>query len=137
MISVKNILQSCNLRSTPIRRAVLELYLSEQRALSQRDIEESVSKDYNRITIYRTLKLFKKLGILHEVIDDKFTVKYAFCPMDQLPEDHAHFKCIECSQTYCLNTIVPFKNIQTDHNFEIVSQKTLYFGRCFDCKKEK
>lgn len=136
-MSVKSILQNSSLRSTPIRRCVLELYLNEKRALSQRDVEKSISKDYNRITIYRTLKVFLELGILHEVIDDKFTVKYALCPMDKLPEDHAHFKCVFCSQTYCLNIAVSSKDIQTGYDFEIISQKTLYLGRCSDCKKGK
>ena len=134
-MSSKDILQKANLRSTPIRRCILELCLQEKRALSQRDIEQTIANNYNRTTIYRTLKLFKDEGILHEVIDDKFTVKYALCPANSLTKDHAHFKCLECSQTYCLQAIVPIKETSVGEGFEVLGQKTLLLGRCKNCKQ--
>ncbi|MEN9961015.1 MAG: hypothetical protein RL045_1268, partial [Bacteroidota bacterium] len=49
-------LSDFDLRSTPCRLDVLSSFQSVDFALSQGDIEQKLSSQYDRVTIYRTLK---------------------------------------------------------------------------------
>ena len=72
-------LSDFDLRSTPCRLDVLSSFQAVDFALSQGDIEQKLSEQYDRVTIYRTLKTFLSSGLLHKVLDDNGGVKYALC----------------------------------------------------------
>jgi Fur family ferric uptake transcriptional regulator len=104
-------LDQFGLRSTHSRLAVLAAFQQAGYALSQGDIEQSLSSQFDRVTIYRTLKSFLASGLLHKVLDDQGSIKYALCQdmchhdTDQHQHDHVHFKCTKCGQTTCLETV--------------------------------
>ncbi|MFC0262539.1 Fur family transcriptional regulator [Fontibacter flavus] len=104
------ILHTHKLRVTNCRKEVLKTFLDKQSALSHADLEEELKKDFDRVTIYRTLKTFLETDLIHKVLDDTGTTKYALCahghegshPHDH---EHVHFKCESCGKTICIDEI--------------------------------
>lgn len=129
------LLKNFNMRSTPNRQEILQLFLQKDYALSHGDIEKEVSSSLDRVTVYRTLKTFLDKGLIHKVLDDEGSLKYALCN-DTCTEaghhhDHVHFKCIRCGQTNCLNVDVPRVKLPTGyHPHEI---NILIQGTCERC----
>jgi Fur family ferric uptake transcriptional regulator len=101
------ILQANKLRVTPSRIAVLESFIEKERALSHADLEEDLKPNYDRVTIYRTLKTFLSHDLIHKVLDDSGSIKYALCVHDHSDHqhhdhEHIHFKCEKCGKTLCI-----------------------------------
>ncbi|MEO5976645.1 MAG: transcriptional repressor [Chryseolinea sp.] len=107
----ETILKDFNLKSTPNRQEILHLFLEKNYALSHGDIEKEIANNLDRVTVYRTLKTFLGRGLIHKVLDDEGSLKYALCKeacsTAEHHHDHVHFKCIKCGQTNCLNIEVP------------------------------
>lgn len=127
-----------NLRKTPFRRRILQIFIeSKGFALTNRDIEENLG-DFDRITLYRTLKSFEQHGLIHQVIDGTGTPKYALCS-DVCTEYnhrdvHAHFFCTDCEQTTCLEDIsVPEPNLSK--GFRIHAAQLVLNGVCDVCTR--
>lgn len=108
---VPHMLKQYNLRHTEAREDVLDLFYNRDFALSHGDLENQLDARFDRVTIYRTLKTFLDKGILHKVLDDEGTVKYAMCKEVCQAEDHTHhhdhvhFKCLVCGHTTCLDDV--------------------------------
>jgi Fur family transcriptional regulator, ferric uptake regulator len=120
-----------NLRPTACRNEVLSAFQLVDYALSQYDIVQSLSAQFDRVTIYRTLKTFLTQGLIHKVLDDHGSTKYALCKElchqgeHVHQHDHVHFKCQSCGQTICLETVIipaiplPTKFIKQESNLLI------------------
>jgi Fur family transcriptional regulator, ferric uptake regulator len=109
--SSDRLLKSFKMRSTPSRQEILHVFLKKDHALSHADIERDISNELDRVTVYRTLKTFLDKGIIHKVLDDEGSLKYALCndacTAAGHHHDHVHFKCTSCGHTNCLQTEVP------------------------------
>ncbi|MEN9958092.1 MAG: hypothetical protein RLZZ474_336, partial [Bacteroidota bacterium] len=133
-------LDQFGLRSTESRLAVLSAFQQAGYALSQGDIEQTLSKEFDRVTIYRTLKSFLASGLLHKVLDDQGSIKYALCHdmchqgLHQHQHDHVHFKCTQCGQTTCLET-VHIPQIILPEYFIKQESNLLIQGVCRGCNK--
>lgn len=132
-------LSDFDLRPTPCRLDVLSTFQGFDYALSQGDIEQKLSDKYDRVTIYRTLKTFLTQGLLHKVLDDSGGVKYALCKElchqgdHQHQHDHVHFKCNQCGQTTCLET-VHIPSIVLPAGFSKQESNLLIQGTCSMCR---
>ena len=106
-----HLLKDFKLRATPTRQEILHLFIQKEYALSHGDIENAISSSLDRVTVYRTLKTFLDKGLIHKVLDDEGSLKYALCneACNQAGHhhDHVHFKCLKCGQTNCLQIEVP------------------------------
>lgn len=102
---MKNLLQAKKIRVTDFRLAVLEAFEKNENAISIEVIEASL-KNFDRITLYRTLKIFKEKGIIHEITMPGNIKKMALCKDECTNHDHfhdhVHFHCNSCNETYCL-----------------------------------
>jgi Fur family ferric uptake transcriptional regulator len=105
------LLKDFKLRTTPTREEILHLFLKKDYALSHSDIEQEIADDLDRVTVYRTLKTFLDKGLIHKVLDDEGSLKYALCneacSTAEHRHEHVHFKCTRCGQTNCLNVDIP------------------------------
>ena len=114
----------------------MDLFYSHGFALSQPDIEKLLSPLIDRVTIYRTLSLFVENGILHKVLDDSGTMKYALCPEEcndhKHFHDHVHFKCTICSQTSCLENL-EIPGFTLPKGYELTESNLLLSGVCPGC----
>lgn len=106
----QDLLLKFNLRKTGCRTEVLELFLQNQFALSHSDLEKQLGDDYDRVTLYRSLHSFKEQGLVHSINDVSSSVKYALCKeacsLHQHHDNHTHFNCSRCGQTFCLEEVL-------------------------------
>ena len=128
------LLKQHKLRNTSVRNEVLQLFLKENRALSNKDIE-TVFPELDRITLYRTLKAFQEHGLVHKAIDGTDTSRYALCDECTTKEhqhEHAHLHCDECQNTYCLEDLTP-PDIRAVRGIKVKEVELVVKGTCAQC----
>ena len=123
------ILSNKELSITSSRINILDVLLQSNVALSEKEIRIKLTDICDRATIYRTLKLFNKKGLVHHIPSENNTSKYV---IQKKPENHLHFKCLTCNQITCLTGVrvsgyqLPIGYIQNEANF-------LISGTCNKC----
>ena len=132
--NMKEILQNKNLSITPLRLDVLEIINSSLSALSAQEIGGKLN-EYDRVTLYRTLKSFISSGIIHEISLAGLEPKYALCRDECSSEthnhQHVHFSCIECNKVLCVEAEkIPIIKIP---KFSIKSLDIQAKGICESC----
>ena len=131
----ETLLKGFKLRSTPNRQEILHLFLKKNHALSHGDIEKEIDNSLDRVTVYRTLKTFLDKGLIHKVLDDEGSLKYALCneacTTAEHHHDHVHFKCTKCGETQCLNVDVP--SIRLPKGYKANAVNLLIQGVCERC----
>jgi Fur family ferric uptake transcriptional regulator len=140
MAELLNILKDHKLRNTAIRREILELFLETKHALTHSFIEKRLDNNFDRVTLYRTLKTFEEKGLIHRIASDTEVIEYALCKDDCHEHDHkhldnhAHFKCESCQRTFCLDEIaVP--DIKVPQGFAAKDFQLLVMGICEQCNQ--
>lgn len=134
---MENLLRSKNLRITPFRLSVLEIFQKHKNAVDLNQIEKSL-KDFDRITLYRTLKTFIESGLIHEIVMPGDIKKMALCKEECHTQDHEHnhqhlhFRCDNCEEIFCL-TIDNFPVIKYP-KFKIKSIEFQGSGLCSECR---
>lgn len=131
-----HVLKNHGLRKTPFRIQVIELFLSSHAAITLKEIEH-VLGEFDRITLYRTLKSFEQQGIIHKIASTGDT-KYALC-QDKCEEDHhhhehVHFHCDLCEKTYCVD-VAELPSISLPKLYKVKELEVIIKGTCATCNK--
>lgn len=134
--NIYTLLKDNNLRLTECRKEVITVFIEQQHAVSQPDLEGMLNQ-YDRVTLYRTLNTFLSKGMIHKVLDDSGLTKYALCAghctEHHHADEHVHFKCIKCENTVCIDTIsVP--PITLPDGFTYLDASFLVRGICKRCQ---
>lgn len=137
MEAVSNrLLKDFRLRTTQTRQEILHLFLKRDYALSHGDIEKEIDSSMDRVTVYRTLKTFLDKGLIHKVLDDEGSLKYALCneacSVAGHHHNHVHFKCVKCGQTNCL-TNVEIPTVKLPKGYKAKEIDLLIQGVCEQC----
>ena len=100
-----NLLKSKNISVTPFRNNVLAIFSKYNNAIPLSIVEKEL-KEYNRITLYRTIKIFLEKGIIHEISISGEESNYAICQEEcdtvAHHHQHIHFKCNNCGIIFCV-----------------------------------
>ena len=133
---IADLLRTHGLRRTPIRTEMLALFMKHDTALSASDIIAKMKYRLDRVTAYRALSSFEEHGILHRASEDERGTKYALCgqhcPDETHTDEHAHFICDECHQTYCLEDVkVPA--VAVSDAFSVSRANYTLSGTCQAC----
>lgn len=135
-IKTAEILKENKLRVTSCRRDVLNTFLGKREALSHADLEEALKENFDRVTIYRTLKTFLDSDLIHKVLDDSGTAKYALCNHSaeepHHDHEHVHFKCEICGKTNCIEEI-SLPKINLPEGYQAKEMNLLVQGVCKYC----
>ncbi len=135
MMTSDDILTQFDLRHTKVRQDILDLFLSTKEALSTRDIDKNLP-NLDRITLYRNLKIFEALGVIHS-IRSADQLMYALCSegcsSTKHLDDHVHFYCTQCHRTLCLDQI-QIPAVQLPKDYEAESNQLLVSGICDSCE---
>ncbi|WP_070137714.1 Fur family transcriptional regulator [Crocinitomix algicola] len=103
---MKNLLRSKKLRVTDFRLAVLTIFEQHKNAISTEQIENELG-EFDRITLYRTIKTFIEKGIIHEITMPGNIKKLALCHDNcnakEHQHQHIHFRCNSCAEIFCLD----------------------------------
>ena len=137
MAEATQLLRAHTLRTTQSRQDILQVFISQDRALSESEVEQAMAQSCDRVTVYRTLGTFLKKGLLHKVLDDSGVTKYALCADDcgakhYHQHNHVHFKCQRCGQTNCLKS-VQVQAFQLPDGYQVEEVNVLLQGVCPDC----
>lgn len=131
-----NLLKEHNLRHTRGRATILQLFTENQNALTHADIETSLPENFDRVTIYRTLKSFVEKGLVHKIADMEGISKYALCnhscSENEHDHNHVHFKCEQCGKTTCIDD-VPIPSVVLPVGYSSSEMSLLVEGKCPDC----
>lgn len=114
------------------------MFMNKAHALAHADVELPLNDRFDRVTIYRTLKTFVDKGLIHKVLDDEGSMKYALCKEGcntsdhKHHHDHVHFKCNTCGLTTCLDHVI-IPNIILPEGYQRVETNLLMQGVCKSC----
>jgi Fur family ferric uptake transcriptional regulator len=134
---IADILKRNQLSITGSRTKILELFQETNGALAHADIEKKTDESYDRVTIYRTLQTFVEKGIIHTIPTADNSVLYALCKDECTQghhhDNHVHFICDECGNTFCLDNItVP--EIVLPKGFTQKRADVIVSGICKNCE---
>ncbi len=132
-----DVLGKHQLRKTDTRIHVLNVFYQHEHALAHSSLEKELGNAYDRVTIYRTLNTFEEAGIIHQVPSNgetKFALCHAHCNHDHHQDQHLHFNCSSCNETFCLED-VKLPNIEYPKNYSVHSLHITATGICKKCNK--
>jgi len=125
-------LEKNKIRQTPFRLEVLQLFKTSKNVLSLKEIESQLEA-FDRITLYRTLKLFKEKGLIHEILHANGK-KYALCQEEcdehHHQHNHLHFHCSKCEESFCVEK--KFASVELT-GYTVVHSDLNVYGVCKEC----
>jgi len=132
-------LYAAGLRVTSQRALILEIIRHGQGHLDADEVYRRAREKQPRLslsTIYRTLELFKKLGLVEEVHFDETHHHYEVKPS----AEHHHLVCLSCGRViefrYPLSRYVK-RNVPEAKDFEIVDTEVRMTGYCPECRQSR
>ncbi|MGW9686743.1 Fur family transcriptional regulator [Flagellimonas sp. 2504JD1-5] len=134
-VQLDNVLKNRGIRPTAMRMLVLRFLANSKTAKTLNAIENSFDMA-DRTTVYRTIKLFEKKGVVHQIDNGTGVANYALCEenCNCVPgkDLHLHFHCTKCGETLCLtNHKIPTINLPNGYMPE--NMNLLVKGRCPSC----
>lgn len=135
-LASQNILKQNRLSITDSRVKILDLFHKSKGALAHADIEKKSGTEFDRVTIYRTLQTFVEKGIIHTIPTTDNSIKYALCKEacaeGHHHDDHIHFLCDKCGNTYCLdNALIP--EVKLPSGYKVREVNMVANGLCEKC----
>jgi Fur family transcriptional regulator, ferric uptake regulator len=136
---IQNSLKERGIRLTRQRRILLDLLDRSGRHLNADTLYQmAIEKDpkLNRVTVYRTLKLLKKGGLIDE-LDLMHVDGDQHYYESRLKQEHAHLICLRCGKVeeFFGEPLQKMrKQVEDNLGFKIVTARTEMGGYCPDCQ---
>lgn len=140
---LREVLREYNLRITPQREAILRiLYDCRGHHLETENIYELImakGEDKKKIglaTVYRTMELFKKIGLVSKLSMDNSPARYELLVRDKLK--HHHLICIKCGQVQEIEDRLTDdlkEMVWRDKKFHVADKPMKIYGYCSKCWK--
>ena len=138
--SLQNALLSRGIRLTRQRRIILEIIETAKQHLDAAQILRKAAKvdpDINRVTVYRTLSLLKRHGLVDEL--DLLHVKGEGHFYERRPNrDHMHMTCLRCGKVREFESDLFDRvkgQVERDCQFHIVISRFEIGGYCSNCRR--
>jgi Fur family ferric uptake transcriptional regulator len=137
MNEIKQMLKPYGLKLTLPRLKVIEVFLANDKAVTYGEVLRLTEETFDRVTIYRTLKSFEDLGIIHRIVGANSSPNYALSGAGKTNTEkprrqHLHFSCIKCNGVYCLDDHLVPQVILPDI-YEVHSLNMIVIGICNKC----
>lgn len=133
--TLKALLKKNGSSLTKPRKIVFDLLLNQKPQSLQVVFRRSKGK-IDRATVYRTMELFEKLGIVNRL---NIGWKYKFELSDVFQEHHHHFHCTNCGTTLSLKqnsmleTMIDTVAARSGHSPR--GHQLEIYGLCADCQR--
>lgn len=126
-------LKQCGSSLTKTRLAIF-LALVDQEPLTMSDLIRKVGTKTDRSSIYRTIALFERLGIVQRL---QMGWKYKLELSDDFAAHHHHLTCISCGSIKPIKedeqTEAHIMRLAQNHRFQILSHQLEIRGNCQNC----
>ena len=136
MTAAELLLASKKIRSTPLRRAILEVLLEAGMPLSWKEAFFRLSRrtGADKVSLYRNLTLFESKGLIHKILGSDGAWRYCARQAEEnrCPGNHAHFICLGCGRMVCLED-QPIPTVTLPEGFTVEGKQLLAYGRCSSC----
>jgi len=141
---IKRQLSENNMKMTSQRKAVIECFLTNKnRHMTAEEVYLMVSKkrpETGLATVYRTLDLLEKYGVINKIVDDKVAIyelkKYS------KKSTHFHIKCKDCGnltdvvdREFELKILNFKQGLEKKYGCVIEDVQVIMEGICSDCCK--
>lgn len=130
------ILHQAGYKYTSPRRLVAEVLLESRTHLTAPEVVERVAEQdasIGRMSVYRTLDLFTRLGLIHPAFQGGVNARYVV----MVGGHHHHLICQNCGKVVHFDEC-PLRDLthqlETQFGFAIEGHLLELFGRCADCK---
>ena len=136
----KTILSQNGLSQTKFRSDLLNLFYTSKKSLLVQDILNHFKNSIDKVTVYRSLDSFEKKGLIHNVPDKRNLKRYALCNHEKCSstnhnDNHSHFICFACEQTFCLDQI-KLPDLSYLKGYYIKNLKLTLEGYCNKCNSQ-
>lgn len=132
----RSALNVAGLRVTNQRALILEIIRHGQGHLDADEVYRQARKKQSSLslsTVYRTLRLFRKLGLVEELHFDDAHHHYEVKP----PAEHHHLVCLGCGRViefhYPLSRYVK-RNVPEAKDFKVIETEIRMTGYCPKCR---
>ena len=138
---MRSIRKNNSLEHRPItaqRRLLLSLIRKAGRHITAKELYELAGRENKSIslaTVYRTLKLFKELGLVEERRLGEVYCHYEI----KESGDHQHLVCRSCGKVIEFDSDLvrrTVERVQRDYDFDVTKAELLMEGYCQECKGE-
>ena len=135
MLTTRNkIIDDLEIHQTSCRKKVVQVFIEHSGvAFSESEIRKYLAGEFDRASIFRTVKILIQKQFIHQVICDQGILKYALTSDCKSSEDHPHFQCMECNKVFCLTETI--KSINLPSGYVAKHQYVLIKGDCIKCIK--
>ncbi|MCL4357329.1 transcriptional repressor [Patescibacteria group bacterium] len=107
--------------------------LVDQEGISMNELICELSGTVDRVSVYRNVTLFEKLGILQRISNG---FKYKVELSDSFSSHHHHLSCSQCGQIINIKADQlegAIKQLGKDHGFVISGHQVEIHGSCAQC----
>ncbi len=135
--SLEKHLAHFGVRITPVRQLLYSVLCDASTAMSLADLEVAL-RTVDKSSIFRNLQLFLEVGLIHQIQDGSGVAKYAISdiPKDEHHTNHAHFTCIECAETICLDQLtIEVDDLELPDSYSAKGYTLIIKGICPKCQK--
>jgi Fur family peroxide stress response transcriptional regulator len=139
LLEMKAALVAEGVAITPRRGKLLEVLVASERHLNVNDIHQEVKRSFpgtSLATVYNTIELLKETGQVLEIEFSGVANRYD----GRRPQAHPHLVCTQCEKIEDLDSIEPdgsLDDISRATGYQVVSQRTDYYGVCPKCQGSK
>lgn len=134
-----DLIKTSGYKLTPQRRAVLDvIFKNRDRHLSREGIFERVKEVYpaiGRATVYRTIPLLERIGLVHRIYLDDGYPRYQLVDPEEKHEHH-HLICQICGEVIDIREDflgLLEKQIFLQKGFTVTNHRVQFFGICKKC----
>ena len=135
---VKDRLQQAGYKYTQPRKEVANVLLNNHEHLTAPQIVEAVASQnasVGRMSVYRTLDLFTRLGLIRPAFPDNANARYIVV----MDGHHHHLVCHQCGEVIHFDDLAcPVAQIEATlserFGFQIDGHLLEFFGVCEDCQ---
>ncbi len=128
------------LRDTPQRELILDVFLKREGHISAEQLYDIVKKrdpSVGQATVYRVLKLIVEAGLAREVDFGDGVMRYEHAYNHP---HHDHLVCKGCGKTVeVMDAIIEElqKRVAETHGFELIDHEMYLYGYCEKCRGKK
>lgn len=130
---VITILKENGLKVTQNRVDVLSVFLGSEKAFSLLDFEKILCSKHDRSSIFRSLQIYSKKGILEKFCNSSGTSIYTLNLRKTDCDCKSHFKCKDCATVVLLPNL-PLEYLQLLGKNKMESMNLLIEGTCEKCQ---